>query len=92
MLNAACRLSAPFNQSNDLLVPKFPDAAKERWSCRDSEMHAERKAMWFTERMSAMCGGVVKLIPLLIASGVLLWEPVTALEASVLATPDAGGS
>ena len=42
------------------------------------------------QRMSAMCGGVVKLIPLLIASGVLLWEPVTALEASVLATPDAG--
>lgn len=58
-------------------MPKFPDAAKERWSCRDSEMHAEGKAMWFTERMSAMCGGVVKLIPLLIASGVLLWEPVT---------------
>jgi len=46
--------------------------------------------MWFTECMSATRGSVVRLLPLVIASGILIWAPATAQGAPGLATTDAG--
>jgi len=45
--------------------------------------------MWFTECMSATRGSVVRLLPLVIASGILIWAPATARGALGLPTTDA---